>query len=257
MRENRTSGSVRGALGNRRSYRESQEGHMYKYDEYNREERFVCSHLFRLLHEPHNDYRALRDVLGQTDFKGPFKIYAEVALIRDAYFVRKPNHHDFMNRLVEIVMKQEEIQDCRLYSDLPSPLNDESRTHPKQIKQQADDILSPEEMKVYGAIQGMFNAKPDLTICWGEHLWVYEAKFTLDFDRSQLKRTENIANVWATLLYGDIGFQCVPKVRVLTLGFKKFSPDVSWEEIANIAANIYPKTDNTRIALENAMRFGG
>ncbi len=230
---------------------------MYNYNEYNREERFICSHLFRLLHEPHDKFRAMRDFLDKEDFKDPFKIYAEVALIRDAYFVRKPNHHDFMNRLVEVVMKQEGVQDCRLYENLPSPLNDAHKTHPKQIKQMAGDVLSSEEKKVYGAIQGMFNAKPDLVICWGEHLWVYEAKFTLDFDRSQLKRTENIANIWASLLYGDIGFKSVPNIRVLTLGFKKFNPDVSWELVAGIAAKVYQKSDNTRIALEKALRFGG
>jgi hypothetical protein len=230
---------------------------MYNYDNYNREERFICSHLFRLLHEPHDKYRAIRYFLDKTDLKGSFKIYAEVALIRDAYFVRKPNHLDFMNRLVEVGMKQEDVQDCRLYGELPSPLNDASKTHPKQIKQKANDELSNDEKKVYGSIQGMFNAKPDLLICWGDNLWIYEAKFTLDFDRFQLKRTENIAEVWASLLYEDLGFNGIPNVRVLTLGFKKFNPDVSWEDIAGIAANVYPKSDNTRIALENALQFGG
>ncbi len=230
---------------------------MYNYNEYNREERFICSHLFRLLHEPHDEFRAMRDFLNKEEFKYPFKIYAEVALIRDAYFVKKPNHHDFMNKLVEDVMKQEGIQDCRLYGELPAPLNDAQKTHPKQINQKAGDALSSKEKKIYGVIQGMFNAKPDLLICWEEHLWVYEAKFTLDFDRSQLKRTENIANIWASLLHQDIGFKSVPNVSVLTLGFKKFNPDVSWERVAGIAANVYRKTDNTRIALENALQFGG
>lgn len=143
---------------------------MYNYDEYNREERFICSHLFRLLHEPRDEYRAIRDFLDTPDLKDTFKIYAEVALIRDAYFVRKPNHFDFMNRLVDIVMKQEDVQNCRSYEDLPSRLSDASKTHPKQIKQRAGDELSSEEKKVYGAIQGMFNAKPDLVICWGDNL---------------------------------------------------------------------------------------
>lgn len=228
---------------------------MYNYDKYNREERFICSHLFRLLHEPYNNNRAIRDFLSY-DLKYSFKIYAEVALIRDAYFVRKPNHNNFMDRLVEIVMKQEDIQNCRLYTELPSPFNDASKTHPKQIKHQAEDELSTDEKKVYGAIQGMFNAKPDLVICWGDNLWIYEAKFTLDFDRTQLKRTENIGNVWSSLLYNDLGFNRIPKVRVLTLGFQKYNPDVSWEHIAGIAEKVYPKSDNTRIALENALHFG-
>jgi hypothetical protein len=36
------------------------------YDQYNREERYVCSHLFRLLHEPAGDYLALRRFLGDA-----------------------------------------------------------------------------------------------------------------------------------------------------------------------------------------------
>lgn len=68
-------------------------------------------------------------------------------------------------------------------------------------------------------------------------------------------RTKNIADVWASLLYEDIGFNSIPNVRVLTLEFKKFNPDVSWEDISRIAANIYPKSDNTLIALENALQF--
>jgi|TARA_B100001964_G_C13996595_1_gene493042 hypothetical protein len=229
---------------------------MFNYDKYNREERFICGHLFRLLHEPNDNNRAIRDFLSK-DFKNPFKIYAEVALIRDAYFVRKPNHNIFLDRLVKIVMKQEEIQNCRLYTNLPFPLNDASKTHPSHIKRQAKDELSNDEKKVYGAIQGMFNAKPDLVICWDENLWIYEAKFTLNFNRTQLKRTEKIGNVWASLLYNDLGFDRIPNVRVLTLGLQKYNPNVSWEDIASIAAKVYPKSDNTRVALENALNFGG
>lgn len=61
----------------------------YDYDRYNREERYACSHLFRLLHEPKDGYRALSRFLDMDVSSGSFRIYAEVALIRDAYYARK------------------------------------------------------------------------------------------------------------------------------------------------------------------------
>ena len=75
------------------------------YDEYNREERALCAHLFRLLHEglaesPANS--GLAQVMarikprGKPELPDPTKlrfdrvgIYAEVALIRDVYANRK------------------------------------------------------------------------------------------------------------------------------------------------------------------------
>ena len=84
---------------------------------------------------------------------------------------------------------------CRLYSELPEPLNDGRLTHPKQIRQKAtaENIqLSENESKVYGAMQGMFNAKPDLVITIDNILLVCEAKLTESFDEGQLRRTSNM-----------------------------------------------------------------
>ena len=244
---------------------------MKNYDYYNREERAICSHLFRLLHEnldqqfdsPLGNFIKL---LFQNDigFKNGNKkisdlkfenigIYTEVAVIRDAYQNAKPNVNEFMDNLVELVMRQESISNCRLYSNLNNPLNNPDRTHPKQIRQKAESMeikLSPEELTVYGSIQGMFNAKPDLVISIDNILLVCEAKHTQKFDENQIQRTENIAEVWTNLLFDDLGFNDRPIYSVFKLGAKKFNPDINWEQISKIADETYPENDRTRICIK-------
>ena len=79
---------------------------------------------------------------------------------------------------------------------------------------------------------------------------------TLDFDREQLRRTNNIAEIWAALLYRDLGFDCPPSVEVRRLGLAKYKPEVSWESVKAIAEEIYPEHDRTRCALSQAAAFG-
>lgn len=229
----------------------------FDYDRYNREERYICTHLFRLLHEPTGNFHALSQFLGgNLDVTG-FRIYAEVALIRDAYHERRGNPNPFMDSLVAIVARQEEVSDYRLYSQLePRELCTPHLTHPKQIRFKAAGALTESENKVYGAVQGMFNAKPDLVVCIGTHLLVYEVKLTLDFDQEQLKRTRNISEVWAQLLYRDLGFQSPPEVTILTLGLARYKPDMSWERVKQIADEIYPESDRSRRALTQVIAFG-
>ncbi|MFZ4526631.1 MAG: hypothetical protein ACOYOE_14160 [Chlorobium sp.] len=181
------------------------------YDVYNREERYLCYHLFRLLHEPVQSYRALSEFLKRPVHQGSFRIYAEAALIRDAYYVRKSLASHFLDDMVRMLMEQESVSECRLYSELPDELSNGSKTHPKQIRQKAGNLFTPEEECVFGAMQGMFNAKPDLVVCINEELLIYEAKFTLDFDLKQMKRTENIGKIWAALFYAAIrDLACTP-----------------------------------------------
>lgn len=184
-------------------------------DRYNREERYICTHLFRLLHEPTKDFLALRRFLGGNSDVAEFRIFAEVALIRDAYHERRGNPNPFMDALVAIVAQQENVSECRLYSQLePVELCTPHLTHPRQIRFKAAGTLSEHENAVYGAVQGMFNAKPDLVVCIGSQLLVYEAKLTLGFDKLQLRRTQNIAKVWAQLLFRDLGYQSPPEVTI-------------------------------------------
>lgn len=225
----------------------------FDYDHYNREERYLCTHLFRLLHEPYDNHLCLREFLGCEDVTG-FRIYSEVALIRDAYFTRRDDPFVFMDEVVARVMVHEGLTDATSYSSLPEDLRDPLRTHPREIRLKGTDRLTPVDSRIYGAVQGMFNAKPDMTICVESHLFVYEVKFTLGFDDVQLARTRNIADIWANLLYRDLGFKDVPEVSVRKLGLAKYQPDISWEEVAALAAKVYPSGDRTRQALRNAVR---
>ena len=163
----------------------------------------------------------------------------------------------FMDDLTRILMEQEKVTECRLYSELPSNLNTPSLTHPKQIRHKAGDALSGQESRVYGAMQGMFNAKPDLAVCHGSDLLVLEAKFTLGFDDAQLQRTRNIADVWKTLLWEDLGFDSPPTAKVRKLGMAKFAPDVAWEDVLTVAQTVYPPQDRSRQAFEHAVASFG
>ncbi len=244
---------------------------MTQYDYYNREERAICAHLFRLLHENLIDkstsplgkfltklsksnlvFKNGNTSLVNLHFDNA-AIYCEASIIRDAYQNVKPNINPFMDDLTRLIMKQENVNDCRLYSQLPEPLNNSKQTHPKQIRQKATSEsiqLNESESKVYGAMQGMFNAKPDLVLTIDNILLVCEAKHTESFDEEQLKRTWNIADVWATLLYKDIGFSEPPIYSVFKLGAASFNPHINWTDIAEIADQTYNDNDRTRIAIK-------
>ncbi len=246
------------------------------YDLYNREERNLCAHLFRLLHENLNSeedipLKQVIRILAQKKitlsnlkagweslkFRNP-KIYCEVAAIRDAYHNRKSSPHEFMDGLTKLIICQEQKTNCRIYSELDEALQDPKLTHPRQIKQKASELelwLNEEERVVYGALQGMFNAKPDLVICIDNKLIVFEAKFTELFDKEQLERTRKITQVWAELLFKDFGFSEPPEYCIITLGAPYTNPDISWSDILSIARSIYPENDRSVIALKAAMQI--
>ncbi|MBS4028827.1 MAG: hypothetical protein KGZ58_09330 [Ignavibacteriales bacterium] len=185
-------------------------------------------------------------------------LFCEVSIIRDAYQNVKSNVNPFMDDLTRLIMKQEKVSDCRLYSQLDKPLNDISKTHPKQIRQKAiwENIhFSEDENKVYGAMQAMFNSKPDLVITIDNKLLSFEAKFTEPFDVEQLKRTWNITEVWATLLHKDLGFSKQPEFTVAKLGARKFNPDINWTDILDIAQQTYSINDRSLIAIKSGVEL--
>lgn len=96
---------------------------------------------------------------------------------------------------------------------------------------------------IYGALQALFSAKPDLAICNGRHLLVVEAKYTLDFDPTQLRRTRSIAKIWSRLLYNDLGFDTAPDTKIFTLGLSKYEPDIAWEFVYNVARDLWGDDD--------------
>lgn len=216
-----------------------------EYIIYNREERDLCAHLFRLLLDDQPNWGPLKEFLKKDIVENP-RIFCEVALIRDAYHERKPEIKTFMTSLCSLIAQQNQITSYTEFDKLPEELQDPSLTHPKQIaykmKNKSFDIKK-DDLTIYGSIQGMFNAKPDLVICEGNNLFTYEAKYTLDFDQAQLNRTIEITEVWQKLLYRDLGFNIEPEFQVRTLGLKKYKPNVSWEEVYNIAVQFWDQND--------------
>jgi len=146
---------------------------MTNYDKYNREERAICAHLFRLLHEKNLELKE-KSPIGQFLNKLALQnhninltnlnydnigIFCEVAIIRDAFQNFKPSVNQFMDDLTKLIMQQEKIQECRLYSQLPEVLCNPELTHPKQIREKAKSEgiqLTQNESQVFGALQGMF-----------------------------------------------------------------------------------------------------
>lgn len=250
---------------------------MPHYSTYNREERALCAHFFRLLHERlsekgNSPLGKIIQLLSQKDLwfingpvhiqSLPFKkigIYSEAALIRDAYHVRKGAELvQFMDQLTELIKIQEKVDNCPLYSQRNDILGNPTETHPKQIRLKADYNgihLSDGERRVYGAMQAMFNAKPDLLILIDNHMFVCEAKFTEAFDDIQLERTLRIAEVWADLLYKDLGLNEPPVYSVIKLGAASQKPDLSWEEVNEIANSVYPPEDLSRQAFNHAIEL--
>ena len=216
-----------------------------QYIKYNREERDLCTHLFRLLLADQPRWGPLRQLFGLEAIAEP-SLYSEVALIRDAYHERKPDTSVFVEALCECLADQNSVYDYTKFSDLPEDLRNGRKTHPRQLRKKMSDrkLLEKEgDATVYGALQALFNAKPDLAICNGRHLLVVEAKYTLDFDLDQLRRTRSIAKIWSQLLYNDLGFDTAPDIRMYTLGLSKYEPDLTWEFVYEVARDLWGDDD--------------
>lgn len=228
-----------------------------RYINYNREERDLCAHLFRLLLEDQPQWGPLSDFIGE-EVGGNLQIYSEVALIRDAYFARKRNDDElraFMDQLVQLIALQNKIKDHTPFSKLSEDLNNSGNTNPKQIryKMKEKGIVSKSDEIVYGSLQAIFNAKPDLAIFTNSKLFVYEAKYTLEFNESQMKRTNEIAELWSQLLFKDLGFDKSPEFEVRKLGLEKFNPDVSWKAVYQIAKKYWSDSDFSMKVLSKAI----
>ena len=101
----------------------------------------------------------------------------------------------------------------------------------------------------------MFNAKPDLAITIDDLLLTFEAKYTEGFAKVQLDRTWTISEVWASLLYRDLGFERPPAYTVIRLGLAKHNPHLSWQEVLQISREFYAEGDRSLIAFQNAQNF--
>jgi len=215
--------------------------------EYNREERDMCAHLFRLLLENQPKWPALKDFLGLTEIENP-RIFCEAALLRDAYFVREGNSNldDFIDKICVKIAEQKNIKKPITYSQLLEKLK-VKKIHPREIKYKIEKSeetgISEDDKTVYKELQGMFNAKPDIVICYNDQLLIYEAKYKIQFNKKQFDRTKLIGQIWANFLYEDLGFSSVPKYDVRKIGVGLSTPHVSWEKIYDIAKRYWQESD--------------
>lgn len=243
------------------------------YLAYNREERDLCAHLFRLLLEDQPNWQPLKDFLDR-DFIGSPQLFCEAAVIRDAYYARKPEKADdgepgtinFLDGICDLIatMLEAAPDEYTRFSELqPETLRNPRLTHPKQIAyklKESGAIQKPRDADVYGSLQAMFNAKPDLVICADNTLYIYEAKYTMPFDEAQLERTRLIGKVWAKLLYKDLGFEVEPDLVVRKLGLSKpdtkgYDPDISWKEVCEIANRYWLEDDYSMKVLQTAAQL--
>ncbi|MFH1812178.1 MAG: hypothetical protein ABIJ09_25805 [Pseudomonadota bacterium] len=234
------------------------------YRDYNREERALCFHLMRLLFtridevgdpRPVDDFLAALDPEYQPGATG-IDVLGEVALIRDAYHARKEAPFELLDAIVELIREQEGLQHVRPYTKLPEVLRDPRQTHPGQICRKATSTgmqLSEHERLAYGALQGMFNAKPDLAVVTPSTLYVVEAKFTEALDATQLDRTRKIGEVWQKLLPADLGYAEPPRLHVATLAASRYKPDMSWQQVVEMARRHLPAGDRSLLALERGL----
>lgn len=227
------------------------------YENYNREELNLLSHLFRLLHEPKERYSALRQFLGRNCDGPKVKVFSGVSLIRDAYNARRPDVALFMSSLVNLIAKQNSLENYTPFDHLPDELKDPLQTNPEVIavkfKKKFQYRMCQDDCLLYGIVRRCFRAKPDLAVCLENEVLIYEAKFNRVFNQEQLQNIAIIGKVWSELLFRDLGFKSPPKVKVMRLGFEKNTPDVSWEKIALVAHEILGGGDKTSRALKLAV----
>jgi hypothetical protein len=221
-----------------------------QHDTYTCEERNLCAHLFRLLHEPANSYAALRAFTGWKQGDMPwFRVFLEVLLVRDVYTERVQDRDQFMDNLVNAVAMTGGLSNYTHFLKLPQVLRTSQQTHPWQIAMKMRRIgFQPkrDDFKVYSFLQPLFTTGPMLVVCLPGELLLYKVKASGAFDEEQYKRLHRIGAIWREVLYADLGYDAPPGVKIVRLGPGCVAGcDVSWEQVFSIAQEIYPHDDNS------------
>lgn len=220
-----------------------------------REERDFCNHLFRLL-----CYR--KETGGHDSGLGRFlslahlglninvptiataEIYTEVAVFRDFYHSH-PNRQAFLRALYHAFLPMMQQQYGGKIAK-PTPIDEllprVKGVHPKDFSRYLAD--SEDDKLFYREFSALFNAKPDfLVICDGCMIWL-EVKVWTSFDRGQLRRTQNIAELCSSDLFAPL-FGNLPN-RIMKLGTKRHvharreGDFIDWADVARIAEELLP-----------------
>src|SRR5690606_28461485 len=148
----------------------------YDYLKYNREERDLCAHLFRLLLDDQKDWKPLKKFLRKDSVANP-RIYCEVSIILHGYVARNGEIHDYMHELCELIAEMNEVKNYMKFQNIPEEFQKASKNiYSKRKIEKALENYSGDELQkileynqepntsVYRTLQSMFNAKPDLAV---------------------------------------------------------------------------------------------
>jgi hypothetical protein len=220
-----------------------------------REERHFCNHLFRLLCYKKEDggkesglgrFLSLMDLPIKIDFKtiSAAEVYTEVAAFRDFYYSHL-SPQEFLITLYDTFLPMireqygDKIAQPTNIRDLLSHLRD---VHPKDFSKH---LAHTEDDKLfYREFSALFNAKPDfLIICDGLMLWL-EVKFWVPFNRRQLQRTRNIADLCSSDLFAPLfGNQSNHVVKLGTkrhIHARRDGDFIDWADVVQIAQELLP-----------------
>ncbi|GEM_PF-2034026 len=228
-----------------------------------REERHFCNHLFRLLCHKKEDggkdsglglFLSLIDLPINLNVKtvSAAQLYTEVAAFRDFYHYHA-NPQEFLVALYDVFLPMiREQYNGRIANPTPirGLLPRLQGIHPKDFSKYLAD--TEDDKLFYREFSALFNAKPDfLLICNGLMVWL-EVKFTVPFDRKQLRRTQNIADLCSSDLFAPV-FGNQPN-RVVKLGTKhhiharRDGDFIDWADVAQIAEKLLPYGANNYTA---------
>ena len=241
-----------------------------------REERHFCNHLFRLLCYKKEDggkdsglgrFLSLSNLPNiNVETIAAAQVYTEVAVFRDFYHHHQRHHNrqEFLAAVYDAFLPMMQDQYGGKIAN-PRPIRDLlprlQGIHPKDFSKYLEEGDSEDDKLFYREFSALFNAKPDfLLICDRLMVWL-EVKFWVPFDRKQLQRTQNIADLCSSDLFTPV-FHNWPN-RVVKLGTKRHinarrdGNFINWAQVAKIAEEILPYgADNyTTQALKALLRM--
>lgn len=220
-----------------------------------REERHFCNHLFRLLCYKKEDggedsglglFLSLIDLPIDLNVKtvSAAEIYTEVAVFRDFYHSH-PDRQEFLVALHDAFLPMIRKQYGGKIAN-PTPIRGLlprlQGIHPKDFSKYLAD--TEDDKLYYREFSALFNAKPDLLLICDELMVWLEVKFWVPFDRSQLRRTQNIADLCSSDPFAPL-FGNQPN-RVMKLGTKRHTHArreggfIDWADVAQIAEKLLP-----------------
>lgn len=176
------------------------------------------------------------------------EVYTEVAVFRDFYHYHH-NHQEFLVALYDEFLPMIRRQYGGKIAN-PTPIRDLlpqlQRIHPKDFSRHLKD--TEDDKLFYREFSALFNTKPDFLLICNELMVWLEVKFWISFDRRQLQRTQNIADLCSSDLFAPV-FGNRPN-HVVKLGTKRpihtlrEGDFIYWTDVAQVAEELLPHGAN-------------